>query len=305
MALRLGVIGTFVWDVIHAPGADGAPVESWGGIAYALSGLEVALGPAWEIVPLIKVGADLAREAEVFVATLSRVAPDAPLIVVPEPNNRTELRYFSDEQRTELLSGGVPGWRWDELALQLEAAKLDALYVNFLSGWELDLEVATRLRAHFGGPIYCDLHMAAWAVQPSGLRELRPFADPAAWCRCFDHLQVNEDEMRMLAPDAERFGRLAIENGVRLAMVTLGRRGARWFAADDGGVVAPDEIREGSGVDPTGCGDVWGAAMCARLLAGDEPRRAVREANRLAARNAGFRGATGLAAWLREAAPVV
>lgn len=304
MTRRLGVIGTFVWDVIHAPGADEVPVESWGGIAYALGGLDVALDPDWKIVPLIKVGDDLAREAEAFVATLSRITPDASLIIVPEPNNRTELRYFSAEHRTELLSGGVPGWQWDELASRLDAAKLDALYVNFLSGWELGLHVATQLRAHFRGPIYCDLHMAAWAAQPSGLRVLRPFADPAAWCRCFDHLQVNEDEMRMLAPDAESFGRLAIENGVRLAMVTLGRRGVQWFAADGGGIVAPDEVREGRGVDPTGCGDVWGAAMCARLLAGDDPEAALREANRLATRNAGFRGATNLAAWLREASRV-
>ena len=294
------MIGTFVWDVIHAPRAAGgeAPVESWGGIAYALGGLEAALGEGWEIVPLIKVGRDLASEAQAFLRTLSRVAGDASLIAVPEPNNRTELRYYSDEHRTEQLSGGVPGWSWEELARRLDSARLDALYVNFLSGWELDLDVATRLRVHFRGPIYCDLHMAAWAVQPSGLRALRPFADPAAWCRCFDHLQVNEEEMRMLAADAARFGRLAIDEGVRLAMVTLGRRGVAWFAPDGSGIIAPEVVRDGAGVDPTGCGDVWGAAMCARLLAGDDREDAMRAANRLAARNATFRGASGLASWL-------
>ena len=288
-----------MWDEIHAP-RSAAPVVGWGGIAYALSGLEAALADDWEIVPLIKVGADLATEAHVFLETLSRVAPDASLIAVPEANNRTELRYFSDEQRTEVLSGGVPGWEWEELERRVEAARLDALYVNFLSGWELDLAAATKLRAAFRGPIYCDLHMAAWAVQPSGLRELRPFADPGAWCRCFDYLQVNDDEMRMLAPDAAAFGRLALGNGVRLAMVTLGRRGVRWYGAGREGVIPPVEIREGPGVDPTGCGDVWGATMCARLLAGDAPEPAMREANRLAAQNAAFRGTSGLAAWLRS-----
>ena len=298
MAQRLGVIGTFVWDVIHGPRAEGAPVEGWGGIAYSLGGLEAALDAGWEIVPLIKVGRDLAREAQVFLGTLSKVAADASLVVVQEPNNRTTLRYFSDERRTELLSGGVPGWDWDELEQVLVAARLDALYVNFLSGWELDLGVATQLRARFRGPIYCDLHMAAWAVQPSGLRALRPFADPVAWCRCFDHLQVNEDEMRMLAPDAVLFGALAIGAGVRLAMVTLGPRGVAWFAPDGAGSLAPEVVEDGAGVDPTGCGDVWGAVMCARLLAGDEREAAMRAANRLAARNAGFRGASGLASWL-------
>jgi sugar/nucleoside kinase (ribokinase family) len=52
-------------------------------------------------------------------------------------------------------------------------------------------------------------------------------------------------------------------------------------------------------LDPTGCGDVFGATCCARLLAGDGVEASVREGNRLAARNAAFRGASGLAAFLR------
>jgi sugar/nucleoside kinase (ribokinase family) len=51
--------------------------------------------------------------------------------------------------------------------------------------------------------------------------------------------------------------------------------------------------------DPTGCGDVFGATCCARLLAGDPVEDAVRTATRAAARNAIYRGATGLAAHLR------
>ena len=52
-------------------------------------------------------------------------------------------------------------------------------------------------------------------------------------------------------------------------------------------------------LDPTGCGDVFGAAAFARLLAGDPVEPALRHAAGVAARNAGFRGATGLARHLR------
>ena len=52
-------------------------------------------------------------------------------------------------------------------------------------------------------------------------------------------------------------------------------------------------------LDPTGCGDVFGAVLAARLVAGDAVEEALRHANRLAARNAAFRGATGLARHLR------
>ena len=49
----------------------------------------------------------------------------------------------------------------------------------------------------------------------------------------------------------------------------------------------------------TGCGDVFGAAAFARLLAGDSVEDALHHADALAARNAAFRGASGLASHLR------
>src|ERR1051325_4951300 len=147
---RVGVLSTFVWDVIYGRGAASEPVEEWGGATYALSGLDASLPADWEIVPLIKVGSDLAPRARDFVRTLTRVAPDAALIEVPNPNSRVELRYESDERRSEVITGGVPGWSWLGLKPLIETARLDALYVNFISGWELDLETARLLGRHFG-----------------------------------------------------------------------------------------------------------------------------------------------------------
>src|SRR5437764_7944510 len=94
---RVGVIGSFVWDIIYGRDPRSLPVEEWGGITYALSGLDAALDADWEIVPLIKVGEDLAARARQFFGTLKRMAPDASVIEVPYPNNRVELRYYDDE----------------------------------------------------------------------------------------------------------------------------------------------------------------------------------------------------------------
>jgi len=52
-------------------------------------------------------------------------------------------------------------------------------------------------------------------------------------------------------------------------------------------------------LDPTGCGDVFGAAACARLLAGDRIEGALRHATAMATRNAALRGAGGLSRHLR------
>jgi hypothetical protein len=313
---RLGVVGTFVWDTIHGRAPHGEPVEEWGGIAYALSALDAALPDGWEIVPLIKVGHDLADRAREFTATLGRMANDAALIEVPYPNNRVELRYETNERRAERLSGGVPGWSW--LGLKPLLQGLDALYINFISGWELDLETARLLRQHFRGPIYCDLHMMVMAVRPDGWREIEPLAHVAEWCSCFDILQVNEDEAGAMASEPMALAATALGANVRALLVTLAGRGVVYFAAPGfqrladlstpaplGAVTGPvrtELIPQPGNVgdgDPTGCGDVWGATNFSRLLAGDKLVDALRAAHRAAARNVEHRGATGLARHLR------
>ncbi|HTR79329.1 MAG TPA: PfkB family carbohydrate kinase [Gemmatimonadaceae bacterium] len=316
---RVGVIGTFVWDVIHGRDPRAEPVEEWGGIAYALAGLDAALPGDWQIVPVMKVGRDLAARAYEYMRTLKHLAPDAALIEVPYANNRVELRYVSDERRSEVLTGGVPGWSWLGLKPALDTARVDALYVNLLSGWELDLETARLLRQHFRGPIYCDLHMLVTAVQPSGLRTPRDLPNAAEWCACFDLIQVNEDEMASMASDPMALAATALGAGARCLVVTLGKRGAVFFAAPDfdriddvrrprtlgamvgpirTAIVPPESVKPEHG-DPTGCGDVWGATHFSRLLAGDKLGEAILAAHRAAAKNVDHRGASGLANFLR------
>ena len=314
---RIGVVGTFVWDVIYGRDPRDTPVEEWGGITYALEALDAALPTDWEFVPLIRVGEDLAPKARELLRTYRRIAPDAAVIEVPYRNNRVELRYLSEERRSEILTGGIPAWSW--LGLKPLLGGLDALYVNLISGFELELETAQLLRQHFRGPIYCDLHSLVLAVQPNGLRTLQPLPNVAAWLRCFDLIQVNEDEMRMMAPDPLALAATALAQGVRCLTVTLGKRGVAYFADASferldsppphhlGGasgpirteLVPPAPTRADSGGDPTGCGDVWGATYFSRLVAGDKFTDAMRAAQRAAARNVEHRGATGLAHYLR------
>ncbi|HET7133042.1 MAG TPA: carbohydrate kinase family protein, partial [Gammaproteobacteria bacterium] len=322
---RVGVIGTFVWDVIHGRDPRQTPVQEWGGITYALSAFDAALAPDWELAPIVKVGEDLAPQAREFLRGLRHVAPDAHPVVVPYRNNRVELFYTDAERRSEVLSGGVPGWSWIGLAPLVSG--LDALYVNLISGFELDLATAKLLRQHFSGPIYCDLHSIVLAVQPDGLRTPRPLPDIAEWCRCFDLLQVNEEELAMIAPDGLALAATALANGVRSLVVTLGARGIVYFAAagfekladvrtlsnaaprtaraESLGAIrtqlVPSRVAQvAGGGDPTGCGDVWGATYFSRLAAGDSFPAAMSAALDAAARNVEHRGASGLAHYLRR-----
>jgi hypothetical protein len=331
---KVGILGSLVWDLIYGRDPLAPPVEEWGGIAYALAGLDASVAPGWEVVPLIKVGQDLAPRAQPFLRTLRRLAQGARCVEVPAPNNRVVLHYHANQRRTERMSGGVPGWTWGELGPMV--ADLDALYLNFISGFELTLGTAQALRQGFAGPIYADLHSLFLGMQHDGVRVLQPLSDAAEWLGCFDVVQLNEDEMRQLSPDPLSLAAEAIAAGVSLLIVTLGPRGAAYVAAPgfegwaerrNGGTaeggskpgelsfrrsVVPPFRRSAAtlrsalipglavdALDPTGCGDVFGAAAAARLFAGDPVEEAIRHATAMAARNAGFRGAGGLARHLR------
>jgi hypothetical protein len=312
--MRVGVIGSFVWDVIYGRDPRRDPVEEWGGITYALSAFDAALPDSWQVVPLAKVGADLAPHARQFVSGLRRLAPDAMPIEVPNANNRVRLEYATDELRSEILRGGVPPWTW--AGLQPLLRDLDALYINLISGFELDLETLQLVRRHFPGPIYLDLHSLLLGIQPDGTRFLQPIADPRAWFACADLLQVNEQEMSMMAPDAMALAATAMHAGVQSLLVTLGKRGVVYVLSPGFDRLAdlrrPSELRTGAVKtalvpadpvdtpgDPTGCGDVFGATYFSRLLTGDTFGEALRAAIHAASRNVVFRGAGGLAAFLR------
>ncbi len=339
---RLGVVGTMVWDTIHARDVGReTPVQEWGGIAYALAGVDAGLPEGWSMFPIIKVGRDMRRAADEFFGSLERIDSLDGVRTVPEPNNRVELFYQDAGRRCEKLTGGVPGWSLEEILCL--APSCDAVYVNFIAGWELDLPAARSLRAVVPGPLYCDLHSLMLGVGPDGVRELRALPDWRSWLSSFDMVQLNEDELATLAEGRDDPWTLAADvvgADTKGLLVTLGGRGAAWvatrefwraplgswpapFASRPVSLAAPpsagrvaaapepllsgkvDAARVVEGGDPTGCGDVWGATCFTSLLAGADLEAAMRAANAAAARNASFRGASGLAEHLRSASGLI
>jgi len=241
--------------------------------------------------------------ANEFLGTLHHVAPGARFLEVPAPNNRVTLRYYQAERRCEQMSGGVPPWTWPELGPQVR--DLDALYVNFISGYELDLETAQLLRRGFPRFAFADLHSLFLGKEPDGTRVPQPLPDAPAWFGCFDVVQLNEEEMAQLGPDPLLVAAGALARGCQTLVVTLGPRGAAYFEQvtdaetrrRTGPVrsarIAPDVAADPDG-DPTGCGDVLGATLVASLVGGAPLEEALRLGTRMGARNVAHRGATGL-----------
>src|SRR2546425_10616945 len=100
--------------------------------------------------------------------------------------------------------------------------------------------------------------------------------------------------MRQLGDDPLAAAAGALGQGCRTLVVTLGARGATYFTGRPvRTALLPAEgtpVLEG---DPTGCGDVFGAAVVASLLAGANLDDALRLGTRIGARNGKPRGARG------------
>jgi hypothetical protein len=237
------------------------------------------------VVPLLKLGADRAADAVRFLSTLPLVL-GAGVRVVDERMNFVELRYQNPARRVERLSGGVSPWSWAELEPLL--AGLDALYINFVSGYEMELPTLERLRAAFPGPIYADLHSLLLGREPDGTRVPRPLSEWRRWVSCLDVVQLNEDELLALTgedlPMTAAVGEI-LAAGPEVVLVTRGAEGASFATLAAGADTTLVEVPPPGGAaagDPTGCGDVWGATCCARLFAGASIEDAIEEAHRAA-----------------------
>ena len=303
---RLGLLGTLVRDTIVHPGRS-EPVRAWGGIGYALAAFEAALPRGWTIVPVVKIGADLHATGTSFIGSFNRVGDTRFLRMVPEPNNRVELIYSTSSDRREVLSGGVPGWATAEVEEFL--AGLDALYVNFISGMELTLAGARRIRDGFTGPAHADLHSLFLSLESDGRRVPRYLRFSEEWAGCFDTVQMNEGEFAMFSgegADPLHTAALAFERRTRMIAVTRGQEGVRMIAAAEGGDPEVWDVPTSPGPaagDPTGCGDVWGAAFFSGVLARAGRKAAVSYAQTLAGCKLGCRGADETRRHLTSDAP--
>jgi sugar/nucleoside kinase (ribokinase family) len=148
------------------------------------------------------------------------------------------------------------------------------------------------------------------------MRVPRAISNPGDWFACADLLQMNEQEMSLIASDPMALSATAMQAGVQSLLVTLGKRGVVYVLAP--GFDRLEDLRRtherrtgpvrtalvpavpaDSPGDPTGCGDVFGATYFSRLLSGDTFAVALRAALNAASRNVVFRGAGGLASFLR------
>ena len=282
----IGVTGTAADDTIEMP--DGTRTLDRGGIAYAVITLSALAPPGTRIVPVLGVGEDAFDGIREDFGRLPGVEVDG-LARVRAVNNKVRIVYAEDGSRMETLTGGVPPQPLDVFTPWL--GRLDAWLWNMISGMEVERDTFLAIKSAFEGPVHFDLHSLALHHHHGHARVHRVPLHWDEWVAGVTWVQLNELEAGLLwdghATPIETGDEAALAArihalGVAGVLITRGAEGAAYYGAGGEAIREPAE-EPATAVDPTGCGDVFGAAWFAlRAVCGLAPEAALAGAVRAA-----------------------
>ncbi len=295
--LKIAVIGTLCWDKIILP--NGAVTESFGGIAYSVLTLAALLESKAEIIPVCNVGKDRYEEAKELFLRSSDINLKG-LYPVKEKNNAVTLTYKSPQEREEVLERGVPTLSCEQIEPFLAA---DYFLVNFVSGWDIELETLKKIRKKSKARVYLDLHSLTLGIDKAGRRFPRKPDNWEEYLACADYLQLNLTEVKTIIGKKLNNSELStiasklLRMGPQIVIVTLSDRGCFLVYKTIEDKIKSEFTKPNSVsrvADTTGCGDVFGAGFLAKLIAVEDPLKAAEFANHVAGLKATFSGLDGL-----------
>ena len=294
---RLGIIGCINLDTITR--STGVEADLLGGILYTACAAAHLGGDAIEVQLAARLSVDVSSR----VLDLLRGVPGvstAGLLQTAEPGYRSAIRYADDGRKTETLTGDLPPLSLNELREALAGA--DGLLVNFITGFEVELEALQQIRTQLNGPVLMDVHSLTLGRRPSGERYWHRPENWPSWVAQADVVQMNEEEAALLgnlgSPGVEElseFGRLLLRLGPRAVAITRGARGALGIWREEGDTAYTVRVpaqHPDLAVDATGCGDVFLAGLGVATLDGhsfDGAMQLATTAASLCSRHSGLR----------------
>jgi hypothetical protein len=289
--MTITVIGHACIDTIESPHGEGVPREQLGGIVYSLATLATLSSPDDTIVPIFGVNK---ADYDALTQQLGRfpnIDPSA-IYVMNEPTNRVMLRYGKNGQsRTECSRHIAPPIPFSTIKPHLNA---DGILINMVSGFDITLETLDLIRMDVrerGTPIHFDVHSLTLGIDEHHTRFRRPLTDWRRWCFFLNSIQMSEEEAAGLT--TERYDEATLANPlmplmVEALVITRGSRGLTLITQKNKKLTRYDidGIAVNVPADPTGCGDVFGAAFLWKFLTSRDYVSAAHFANTAAAHNA-------------------
>ena len=287
---KVAVVGSVVLDEIER---GGKAFTSFGGITYSILTL-AALLPDREIIPITYVGeGDLDRFRE-----LTEAFPNINLEAVKicsRGTNRNRLIYGDGEERDEFFELITPPLTFRDLMPYLES---DAFLVNYIKNDDLSFQDLKTLSYAFKGVLYMDIHSLLRERNADGGFRLKKLRDWQSWARMADILQMNRLEIQHFTgfktdteEELEKLALLVVSQGPKALNLTLGSRGSILaYRKENSAFVKRFRVPAVKVVDPTGCGDIFGASFLADYLKHGDFERAASFANEMASRSVSYPG---------------
>ena len=309
--MTITVIGHLCIDEIHLPeneGGNGAQEKLFGGIFYSLATLANLVGPGDRIQPVLGVGE---QEYESFKKSLESLpgVDTKGIYKFKGSSNHVHLFYKAGKNnRIECSNHIAEPIPFSRIKQFLDA---DGILINMVSGFDITLETLDSVRMAVRDartPIHFDFHSLTLGIDPENKRFRRPVTDWRRWCFMLNSVQMSEHEA--LGLTAEHFDEQTLVNHlmplmVNALVITRGERGVSAILQENKKLTRHDfpAVSSGPTIDPTGCGDVFGAAFLYHYILRKNYRNAAEFANRVAGVKSTFKGTDGLSALAGKLTP--
>ena len=288
---KIIVVGSVVVDEIHT--REGSIFEDFGGITYSIITLANLLKKT-RIIPIAYIGKEDYHSFENLLSTFPNV--DLSFILFSDKgSNRNVLRYKENGEREEFFKKITPPIEIKSLLTHLDA---DASLINFIKNDDLSFETLKTFSYAYRNTLYIDIHSLLREVDEKGRFVLRSIPNWQRWISMGDIVQMNRGEARAITgidikslEDVQNLALLLLGFGCKVINITLGEKGTvvAWKERDKKHaeyIPAPQV----DVVDPTGCGDVYGASFLFKYLETKDPLKSANFANKEAAKSATWKG---------------
>jgi sugar/nucleoside kinase (ribokinase family) len=303
--MDITVTGHLCKDRIVGTNGDAPDSVQFGGILYSVGALAALARPGDTIHPVFGVGTQDLDELRDQLRKLPHVDGSGVFPVKGKTNEVTLIYGQPGTPRIECSSHIA-----DPILLARLKPYLDThgVLVNMISGSDITLETLDHIRMNTRDariPIHFDFHSLTLGIDPEAKRFRRPLTDWRRWCFMLQSVQMSEEEA--LGLSAERYDETTLINQlmplmVQALLITRGDKGATLITQDVHKRLTRYDVPgvPVATVDPTGCGDVFGAAYFFSVLSGMTHLEAAMRANSIAALHASLPAAGKLHAMIER-----
>jgi len=171
-----------------------------------------------------------------------------------------KLNVYDDKERDETYSNIA-----QNLILPMNVLnKFNGIFINMITGFDINLKQMEEVRKEFNGLIYFDVHTFSRGVRDDMKRNFRRIPAFDKWVKNIDILQVNEEEIQTISDENNEINivREMFSYGIKILVVTKDEHGARAYFIEEKEIksvfISAIKVKVHNKV---GCGDVFGAVF--------------------------------------------